>query len=85
MTILEVPINEQWLAGSFTNQNDLRRDLQEILAAKLYELGRVTLAQGAEMAGLPVWDFMEKLSKLGVSVINQTVKELQAELNDIDS
>ena len=85
MTILEVPINDQWLAGSFTNQNDLRQDLQEILAAKLYELGRVTLTQGAEMAGLPVWDFMGRLSKLGVSVINQTLEELQSELDDIPS
>ena len=85
MTILEVPINDQWLAGSFANQNDLRRDLQQILAAKLYELGRVTLGQGAEMAGLSVWNFMDALSKLGVSVINQRAEDFRAELDDIPS
>ncbi|HLB32679.1 MAG TPA: UPF0175 family protein [Chthoniobacterales bacterium] len=59
----------------------MQQDLKEILAAKLFELGRLTLAQAALLAGLPVWTFMETLSRLKVSVINLTSEQLADELS----
>jgi len=47
-----------------------------ILAARLFELRRVTLAQAAAMADLNVWEFLEHLSREGKSVINLTPEEL---------
>jgi predicted HTH domain antitoxin len=49
------------------------------LAAKLFDPGRLTLAQAAEFAGLPVWTFMETLSRLKVPVINLTDEQLENE------
>jgi predicted HTH domain antitoxin len=83
MTTLELPINEHWLSGFRGSEEELRQELREILAAKLFELGRMTLAQSAELADLPVWAFMERLSLLKVSIVNQTRDDLLDELAEI--
>jgi predicted HTH domain antitoxin len=83
MTTLELPINEHWLSSFRGSEEELRQELREILAAKLFELGRMTLAQSAELADLPLWVFMERLSQLKVSIVNQTRDDLLDELADI--
>jgi predicted HTH domain antitoxin len=45
-------------------------ETKKFLAAKLYEAGRLSLGQAAEMAGLSKPDFAEILSDYGVSLIN---------------
>jgi predicted HTH domain antitoxin len=83
MTTLELPIDDHWLSAFRGSEEEIRQELREILAAKLFELGRLTLAQSAELAGLPLWGFMERLSQLKVSVVNQTRGDLLDELSDL--
>ncbi len=49
------------------------------LAAKLYELGRLSSAQAARMVGLDRVRFLFALERLGVSFINLDEKELSEE------
>ena len=51
-----------------------------ILASKLYELGKIPLGQGAEIAGLSKRSFMEHLYQYGVSVINHPASDLAADI-----
>lgn len=83
MTTLEVPIHGSWLSTGHANSEDLKQELREVLAAKLFELGRVTLVQASEIAGLSVRGFMERLSRLNVSVINLGLDDLHDELQGI--
>ncbi|OGX83645.1 UPF0175 family protein [Hymenobacter coccineus] len=53
-----------------------------LLATRLYEQGKVTLGQAAEMAGYSKRTFMELLGNYGVSVFNLTEEEL---LNDVQN
>jgi len=69
------------LISTGLNPAEAQHELKLILATKLFELRRLTLAQAAEMAGLPVWNFMESLSRMGVSVINLTPEQLAHELS----
>lgn len=80
MTMLSVPVDEKWLAASGLSEADAQRELSLVLAAKLYEMGRLTLGQAAEMAGLSQWSLMETLPRLGVSVINATEQSLRDDL-----
>lgn len=80
MTILEVPVDDRWLLSTGMTPAEAKQELRVILSAKLYELSKVTLAQGAEIAGLPVVAYVEALSRLGVSVINYSPEELADEL-----
>jgi len=43
------------------------KEVTRFLAAKLYEAGRLTLAQAAKMVGLQTVEFAEILSQYGVS------------------
>ena len=79
MTLLELPVDDRWLVSTGRGPEEMRQELKEVLAAKLFELGRLTLGQAAAFAGLPVWTFMEVLSRLKVSVINLDDEQLADE------
>ena len=80
MTTLNITFDEKLFPFSRLNKEEVQQDLKEILAAKLFELGRLTLSQAATLAGLPLWTFMETLSRLKVSVINTTPEQFADEL-----
>lgn len=77
---LQLALDEKWLAASGLAADDAQREFRLLLAAKLFELGRVTLGQAAELAGLPIGDFSEALGRIGVSVINLTPDQLAHDL-----
>ena len=77
---LHLALDERWLAASGLAPDDAQREFRLLLAAKLFELGRVTLGQAAELAGLPIGDFSEALGRIGVSVINRTPDQLAHDL-----
>lgn len=51
-----------------------------LLATKLYEQGKLSLGQAAELAGCGKSDFMELLGQYGVSLFQYNEQELE---NDI--
>lgn len=52
------------------------RDTIRFIAAKLYEAGRVTLGQAAEIAGLSKTTFAELLADYDVSIFNYPPPEM---------
>lgn len=80
MTMLQIPVDDRWLLRAGMTVAELTGELRVFLAAKLYESSRLTLGQAAEMAGQPVWAFMESISRLGVSVINMDLDMLKNDL-----
>ena len=58
------------------------RELVLILATKLYEQGKLSLGQSAELAGLSKRAFMEILGDYGVSVFNYPADDLENDLEN---
>ena len=56
------------------------REAKMLLASRLYEKGKLTLGQAAELVGLSKRAFMEILSDYDVSIFNYPLSELE---NDI--
>lgn len=52
------------------------RDIALLVATKLYEAGKLSLGQAAEVAGLTKRTFAELLGKYGVSIFNFPASEL---------
>lgn len=52
------------------------KDTMRFLAAKLYESGRLSLGQAAELAGLSKPTFAEILADYGVSIINYSIDDV---------
>jgi predicted HTH domain antitoxin len=57
-----------------------KNDTKRFIASKLYESGRLSLGQAADVAGLTKRAFAESLSEYGVSYINYSVEDLKVEL-----
>lgn len=58
-------------------------ELKMILAAKLYELGKLSSGQAAEVAGLSKRAFIELLGKYNVSVFGYDENELAEDLKNL--
>ncbi len=53
-----------------------------LLAAILYEQGRLSLGQAAEVAGLPKRAFAEQLGQYGVSIFNYPASDLARDVKN---
>lgn len=58
----------------FLNLDD--QELAMLVAARLYEQGKLSLGQAAEVAGLSKRIFAELLGKYGVSIFNYPTSDL---------
>ena len=54
-------------------------DFYMIIASKLYEDGKLSAGQAAEVAGLSKRTFIELLGRYGVSVFSTSLLELESE------
>jgi len=55
-------------------------DFSMIVAAKLYEDGKLSSGQAAEIAGLSKRTFLEMLGKYGVSVMSSSIEDLHSDI-----
>lgn len=53
-----------------------------LLAAILYEQGRLSLGQAAEVAGLPKRAFAEQLGQYGISLFNYPASDLARDVKN---
>jgi predicted HTH domain antitoxin len=61
------------------SRREFEREARLALAAKWYEMGRVSSEQAAQMAGLDRVRFLMSLQELGVSFMNMDADELEQE------
>ena len=54
-----------------------------LIAAKLYEAGKLTLGQAAEMCGMKKWDFPAVLTQYNVNYFQYTVEDVIADVERI--
>ena len=62
-----------------------REDTIRFLAAKLYESGKLSLGQAAQMAGMKKWDFAEIVGNYGVDYIQYTYEDVIADVERISN
>jgi predicted HTH domain antitoxin len=55
-------------------------DFAMIIAAKLYEDGKLSSGQAAQLAGLSKKTFIELLGKYGVSVFSNSLSDLHSDI-----
>lgn len=62
----------------FLDLND--HELAMLVASRLYEQGKLSLGQAAEVARLPKRTFTELLGKYGVSIFNYPASDLTSDI-----
>ena len=72
-----------FLAVPFTDDL-IELGLHPALAVHLYKEGVLTLAKAAKLSGESLEGFIATLSKLGISIIHYTIKDVDEELKDFE-
>ena len=58
------------------------KDINTALAAQLYDIGKLSLGQAADLAGYSKFTFMELLANYKVSVFNYAPEDLNQDLEN---
>ena len=61
------------------------KEILMVIASRLYERGKLSLGQAAEMVNLSKRAFMEILSNYGVSVFNYSIDDLDRDIENAKS
>lgn len=57
-------------------------DVKMLIAGKLYEQGKLTLGQAAELAGLTKRSFIEIIGKYGFSIVSDSIEDLHSDIKN---
>ena len=82
MKTLEIPYPEDLLDETGETPEEFEREVQFLVAAKLYELGRVTSGRAADIAGMQRVPFLNELGRYRISVVNYSPDELNREIEE---
>jgi predicted HTH domain antitoxin len=61
------------------------REAKMLLASRLYEKGKLTLGQAAELAGLSKHTFIEILGDYDVSIFNMSSEDLDNDIKNAEN
>lgn len=82
MKTLEIPYPEEIIAGFQGTPEEFEQELRLLVAAKLYEMGRISSGRAAEMAGMDRVPFLSELGRHRISVVNYSPEELTREIEE---
>lgn len=82
MRTLHIPYPEDLPEALGETPEEFERELRFLVAAKLYELGRISSGRAAEMAGMERVAFLDELGRHRISVINYSPEELEREIQE---
>ncbi len=77
---LTIPYSDDLLLSLKESPEEFEAEARLLLAAKLYELGRLTTGRAAELAGVGRVEFMFLLGRFGLSPVGVDPEELQQDL-----
>jgi len=80
---LTIEYGDDVLFSSGLTRHEFDQEARFILAAKLYELGRLSSGQAAKLCGKGRVDFLYSLPRVGISMSNLRPEDIEAEVEFI--
>jgi len=78
---LTIAYDEDILLGLGLSEEEFIGEARFLLAAKLYELGRLTSGQAARLSKLERVEFLLSLKRIGIPMSNLRAEDAEAELS----
>lgn len=79
MTTMVAQYPEDLLETLHMSREEFEAEARFAMAAKLFELGRLTTGQAAQLVPMSRYDFIRRISELGVAAIGWDVAEAEDE------
>jgi len=80
--ILEIEMADDVFLAMQKDPKDLAKEMRLAAAVKWYELGLLSQGKAAEVAGLSRAEFIDGLSRFGVSPFQETAEEILKSLEE---
>ena len=77
---LTIPYGDDILLSVGLSVDEFAEEARFLLAAKLYELGKLSSGQAAELCGKGRVDFLLSLPRVGVSISNLRPEDAESEI-----
>ena len=77
---LQIPYDDSVLLEVSLPQADFEREAKILLAAKLFEMGRLSSGKAAELCGMGRVEFLASLQRVGVSMSNLRPEDVADEV-----
>lgn len=82
MKTLKIPYPNDLPKALGKTREEFERELKFLVAAKLYELGRISSGRAAELAGVSRVEFLNHLGRYRISLFNYSLEELEREIRE---
>lgn len=79
---IEIPYPEDLPEALGESPEAFEREIIFLVAAKLYELGRISSGRAADLAGMGRVEFLDKLGQYRFSIFNYPLEELEQEIGE---
>ena len=80
---LTIDIPESVLLATGQSREEFIREAKFLLAAKLFEMGRLSSGKAAQICGMHRVDFIFAVGKMGIPVVQLDEEELAREFQDV--
>ena len=81
MKTLSIPYPESLLGSLHVSEGEFAREARMAMAVKLFDTGRLSSGQAADLADMPRVHFLYELGRWGVSALQTSEDELETDLN----
>ncbi len=78
---MTIEYGDEVLLGLGLSPDEFAREARFLLAAKLYDLGKLSSGQAARLCGQERAEFLLALLRVGIPVSNLRVEDVQAEID----
>ena len=85
MKAMQIEYPESWTAAAGSSSERFENEARMALGMKLFEMGRLTSGQAAQLAGVPRIVFLFNCPQWNVPAVNWDADELSAEFKPIPS
>jgi predicted HTH domain antitoxin len=82
MKTLEISYPDTLSDSMSLGVGELEKELKMALAVKLFEMGRLTSGQAAQLASVSRYQFLHDLKNYGVNAVSWDAEEIAAELEN---
>lgn len=82
MKTVTIPYPDDLPEAMGVAEEEFEQELRFLVAAKLYELGRISSGRAAEVAEMERISFLEKLGAYRISIFNYSLDELEREIQE---
>lgn len=79
---LNIPYPEDLPEALGETPEEFEQELRFLVAAKLYEMGRISSGRAAELAGMDRVSFLNNLGRYKIPVFNYSLEELEREIGE---